>query len=72
MNNSSKLFQGLKSLGGIVASRNFSATNKLSDNVFQRIFGVNVAQATQSHSVTLAHEQCLYDLQSRFIFDYLF
>lgn len=56
MNNSSKLFGRLKDL--VVASKPVNRT-------LFGLSGTNVAQATQAHSVLLANQQHLYELQSK-------
>lgn len=64
MNNSSRLLNGLRNLS-VAGNRSLHISNNLASEggLFTRVFGDNVAKATQSHSVLLANQQCLYNLQ---------
>ncbi len=69
MNRSSKLLIKLKDLN-LLGTRSIHVSKAVSDeskSIFSRVFGDNVAKATQSHSVLLANQQVLYELQSMFI-----
>lgn len=69
MNRSSKLLVRLKDLPS-ASTRSIYVTKALGDepkSIFSRVFGDNVAKATQSHSVLLANQQVLYELQSKLV-----
>ena len=71
LNISSRVLGGIRRIAAIQQQQRGSLhTSKLAcsdvkkQGIFERVFGSHVEQATQAHSVLLAKEEVLYELQS--------